>query len=388
MIPGSLLVILPDRISDWAAKGEITDRYLNPGVSFGRVDILLTNDDRPDPAVIDRLVGGVPAAVHNLPANPSLFVTTLGWRPRLLRWWAARAVDLAERLEPRLVRCHGVRPNALAASEIKRRLGIPYVVSVHANHDTELRGERATPARRLAAHLAVGLERVALRHADLVLPVYEPIVPYIERLGVTHYEVAYNVVALGSVPKQDWGLRDGVLRTICVGRQQPRFKDPTPLVDAVATTSGTHLLLVGDGPLHDGLVARVQALGVGDRVQLVRSLPNEEVIRRLRESDAFVYCTQMYELSKGCMEAALVGLPIVIEDRVGGVAPELRGDHVEVVDGTAAGWAAALRRLRDDEGERRRLGQAALAHAGARWHPVAAERRIVEIYRGVTGSHA
>ena len=44
-----LLVIIPDRLSLLVRKGEVTSRYYNPGNLFRHVDILMTNDDRPDP---------------------------------------------------------------------------------------------------------------------------------------------------------------------------------------------------------------------------------------------------------------------------------------------------------------------------------------------------
>src|ERR1039457_3954230 len=119
-----LLVIIPDRLSALLSKGEITDRYYNPGDLFRDVHIVMTNDDTPDPLSLQRTVGSARLHLHNLPAGNSLFVKTLGWRPSLLADWGHRAVELAERIRPALVRCHGVSINAYAAHQIKRSLGI------------------------------------------------------------------------------------------------------------------------------------------------------------------------------------------------------------------------------------------------------------------------
>ena len=47
--PRALMVIVPDRLSELAEKGEVTRRYYNPGDLFDEVDLVLVNDDRPDP---------------------------------------------------------------------------------------------------------------------------------------------------------------------------------------------------------------------------------------------------------------------------------------------------------------------------------------------------
>lgn len=58
----------------------------------------------------------------------------------------------------------------------KGRYEIPYVVSLHIDPDVDLRGREASPKQKLAAHAQKAMESAVLRNADLVLPVYEPIV--------------------------------------------------------------------------------------------------------------------------------------------------------------------------------------------------------------------
>lgn len=67
---GRLTVIIPDRLSALVEKGEVVARYYNPGNLFGEVHIVMTNDDRPEPALIQRMVGGAKLVLHNLPPPP------------------------------------------------------------------------------------------------------------------------------------------------------------------------------------------------------------------------------------------------------------------------------------------------------------------------------
>jgi hypothetical protein len=81
-----LMIIVPDRISDLIGKGEITERYYNPGDYFEEVHLVVTNDDRPDPASVQKTVGRARPFVHNLPDSRSMFLPSLGWRPT--RQWS------------------------------------------------------------------------------------------------------------------------------------------------------------------------------------------------------------------------------------------------------------------------------------------------------------
>ena len=93
-----LLVIVPDRLSDLAAKGEITERYYNPGDVFDEVHLLMVNDDSPDPDTLQVTVGRARLVLHNLPLPERMLKRTAGYRPRLLRRWAEPGVQLARRL--------------------------------------------------------------------------------------------------------------------------------------------------------------------------------------------------------------------------------------------------------------------------------------------------
>lgn len=85
-----LLVIISDRLSDLIRKGEVTPRYYNPGEHFDEVYILMTNDDRPDPGVLQRMVGRAKLFISNLPAEKRLFIRSLGWQSFLMRKWTER----------------------------------------------------------------------------------------------------------------------------------------------------------------------------------------------------------------------------------------------------------------------------------------------------------
>jgi L-malate glycosyltransferase len=379
---GRLLVIVPDRLSSIVSKGEVTPRYYNPGNLFREVHILLTNEDRPEPSGVQPMVGDAKLAIHNLPAGKDTFVCSLGWRPTLLRRWAGPAVRFAEETRPELIRCHGNNLNAFAALEIKRALGTPYVVSLHGNPDVDYnRGRLGRTWQRKIAGIAIeSVEIASIKHADFVVSVYSPIIPYLEKHGVSRYEVVHNAVGFGGPVKTDYAICDRV-KALCVGRQESLQKNPALIIEAVAALPSIDLTLIGDGDLHESLRALADKLGVSERVRFIRRMPNIQVLKEMAAADLYVYCSDNWEISKSCIEASLMGLPIVINRRRGGLAAELVGDHVMAVEQSAKGYGEALERLIADERERKRLGRRAASVAHAHWHPAVMEARYVAIYR-------
>ncbi len=380
-----LMVIVPDRLSDIIKKGEVTDRYYNPGNLFEEVHVIMTNDDRPDPGAMRRMVGKARLFLHNLPDTRKMFAPTLGWRPWLLGPWAARAVRLAQEVRPAMIRCHGALLNAYAAACIKQALGIPYVVSMHINPDEDVRGRARGWLKRIVTHAQQDIERIGLLNADLVMPVYRPIVPYLERMGVTRYEVCYNVLNQTNLRRKgDYRLHQPV-RVLSVGRQ---FEDKNPdnLIRAVSQLPNVELTLVGDGPYHHYLRDVAMACGIQDRVVFHSSLPNDELCRSLADYDIFATHSEYWEISKSVLEALLVGLPVLLNRRHGEPVPELTEEICMLVPNTTEAYLNALRRLISDDDFREKLGRTAYAHAQAHWSPEKTEAKFVDIYRRILES--
>jgi len=378
----ALMIIVPDRISDFVDKGEVVDRYYNPGNLFDEVHLVLTNNDQPNRAALRRMVGEAKLFVHNLPDARGEFVRTLGWRPWLLGPWTRHAVDLARAVRPAMIRCHGALLNTFAASAIKKTLGIPYVVSLHINPDEDVRGRAAGFVKRAVTVAQQDIERIGLINADLVMPVYKPIAPYLDRLGVTRYEVCYNSLNPTFLCKKDDYALHRPVRVISVGRQFAE-KNPDNLIKAVAALPAVHLTMVGDGSHHRHLCDVATACGIADRVEFIPSIANDELCRRLPNFDIFATHSEYWELSKSVIEPLLTGLPVVINRRNGAPVPELTDDICLLVENTVDSYRRALERLMGDDRYRESLGRSAYAHAQRHWSPAATEAKFVTIYRGL-----
>ncbi len=382
-----LLVIVPDRISDILVKGEYQPRYYNPGEVFSEVHIVTTTDDRPSLEALQRTVGRAKLFVHNIPDDLNLVgCRPAWWRNYRLRRWAKTGVELARRIRPDLIRCHGADWNTYLASRMKAELGVPYVVSLHINPDIN-------PVRRIVKpdlsdaeirhnDFYQHIESTGLSNADLVMPVYKPIVPYLRRLGIAHVDVFYNVLNGDYLrAKTDYALHHPA-RVIYVGRLLDE-KDPTPIIRAIAAIPTAELTIVGDGPLRPRLESLVADLALGERVIFRPAIENDVLCEMLAEQDIFAVHTEYWEISKSVLEALLTGLPVVINRRKGEPVPELEGDFVRMVENAPESYLDALRALLTDDDARAALGRRAFAQARTNWDPSVTEARVAELYRSI-----
>jgi glycosyltransferase involved in cell wall biosynthesis len=379
-----LLVVIPDRITEILDKGEFAPRYYNPGDYFDDVHLVLMNDDRPDPASLQAIVGSARVTLHNF--APASFDDTWFRVPRLREWAATEAVGIARAIAPHMIRAYGHYTSTFAAAEMKRALGVPMVVSLHGNPDVDYyRGRLAATWRQsLEGRVSRDYEIDSLRAADMVLAVYSPIVPFLTSIGVTRYEVVYNVVGVGLEPRASYPAKAN-WRALCVGRQTKDQKNPAAIIAALEGLDHVSLDLVGDGALHDGLKQQAAQCGLGDRVRFHRTMANEAVLELVRQADVFVYQSDNYEISKGTMEASLAGLPVILNRRRGGLAEEVRNGPYLVVEDDAASYRDGLRRVLEDDALRADLGRRAAKYAADTWHPGAMEARVVEISRSLLG---
>jgi glycosyltransferase involved in cell wall biosynthesis len=162
-------------------------------------------------------------------------------------------------------------------------------------------------------------------------------------------------------------------------------KDPLLAVRSVAAVPGIRLRLVGSGPLETRVRQEIEALGIGDRVELTGVV--DDVTPHLEWANALILTSRTEGLPGAVLEAGAASIPSVAVD-VGGVR-EAVSDGVTglVVDreGGPESVAAALSRLATDPEMVRRMGRAARLHIKERFamDPIIAgyAARLAEVIR-------
>jgi glycosyltransferase involved in cell wall biosynthesis len=373
-----LLIIVPDALSALVRKGEIMPRYYNPGQFFEEVHIIVTNNDKVPPGSLQETVGEARLSLYNHPLPSGRIFNLFGYDSWALGSWAEAGVSLAKQIKPDIIRCYRNSYNAYLGARIKERLKIPLIVSLHNNPDQDLRGRAAHTFReKIRSRLHYLIEKPALKQADHFIAVYNSIVPYLKRNGVTNYSVTYNAVGYDAKPKTNYVLHSPA-RLLWVGLQLRFLKDPTHIVEAVSELRNVELTMVGTGNVHEELVQLAKTLKC-TKCKFVESLPNIQVLQLMQEADIYVFNQEMLGISKTIMEAALTALPIVVNSRPS--EDELSGTWLQHAENTKEGYLQALTHLLGDQDLRQKLGRSAYSYALANWAPEKMEKKLAETYR-------
>lgn len=158
-------------------------------------------------------------------------------------------------------------------------------------------------------------------------------------------------------------------------------------LNQIAPACNPHLVIVGDGPERAALDARIDALGVADRVTLAGL--RHDIDEILPNLDIYA-CSSIAEgISLTLLEAMASGLPIVAT-RVGG-NPELVVDGQTgrlVPAGNSQTMAAALRGLAESPEELTKMGHAARERVCERFSLETMNAGYTDLYARLLGSKA
>ena len=143
--------------------------------------------------------------------------------------------------------------------------------------------------------------------------------------------------------------------------------------------SKIRLIMVGNGPLRDGLMNDLREMGL----QELSSFPGacDNISELLRDIDIFVLPSKNEGISNTVLEAMATGLPVVAT-RVGGT-PEIVLDGITGVltkDDDVSGLVSAISRYVEDAELRLRHGAAAREHVQAKFSLDSMVGKYLEVY--------
>lgn len=249
---------------------------------------------------------------------------------------------------------------------LRERRGVPLLLEVN----SPLYDERRTFGRLQLQRLARWSERRAWRGADLVLPVTGELATIVSAAGVPCERVltipnGIDPRRFATLPRSDdakvaLDLQDRlVLGFTGFVRDWHRLD---LVIDWLAATAprAAVLLVVGDGPARDELLAHARRRGVDAQLRLTGVVPHDQVPAHLAAFDvALQPAATPYASPLKLFEYMASGRAIVAPDQPA-IREVLRDDHdALLVPPGGAALAAALDRLVADGALRARLGEAA-----------------------------
>lgn len=233
------------------------------------------------------------------------------WRYRLAALRGVRRV-LAERGLPDVTHVHILVRPALVAWWLRRRYGVPYLLS-------EQSSEYLDGTWAAKGPLFKAINRMLFRRAGAVTAVSPHLGEGLKRLGLcTAYEVVPNVVP-------------GMDRPLPAPGEAGRFMMVADLVDRTKNISGVlralkaardrghdlRLDVIGDGPDRDALQRLAAATGSNGSVRWLGRLPNAQVLEHMGGTGTVIINSNVETFSVVTGEALASGKP-VIATRCGG----------------------------------------------------------------------
>lgn len=284
---------------------------------------------------------------------------------------AGRVDQVVEQFQPWLVHSATEFMIGRTGQRIARQRGVPTVSSYHTDFSRYARSYGVGWLEQPVARYLARFHRRSLR-------VYTPGKPardHLHRLGVTEVEVWGRGVDVTSFHpgKVDRALRrayasDETLLFLHVGRLAAE-KDVEQVIEGFRRArlqaggrQPMHLIIAGTGPREAALRAQAD-----QHVTFLGNLDRSTILPRLYASaDAFLFSSQTETLGLVILEAMASGLPVVAAPS-GGVADHLRSDQngLAYAPGDVDAMAAAIVRLADSIGLRRRLARGARQTAEA-----------------------
>ncbi len=181
---------------------------------------------------------------------------------------------------------------------------------------------------------------------------------------------AKPTVGIAGLHKKPGDVVIGTLAGLRVVKNLPR------LVRAAAAIPNSRLVIVGEGPDRDAILAEAQRLNYADRLILPGFMPAP--YRYIGHFDIFALSSDSEQFPISLVEAMAAGLPVVSTD-VGDVATIVSKENVPLVVDIASDTAfrAALARLAGDANLRAALGVTNQAKARAQFD----ERTMISAYK-------
>jgi glycogen(starch) synthase len=284
----------------------------------------------------------------------------------------------AREFDPDLVHSHDAGPVLWMYRRAARRERRPLVVTLH-----------NVMTRKFASVLVV-LAKM-LRDADWVTGVSQAVVDDVlsyersvaSRMSVITNGIVPPVVDVSPIP-------DGPARLLCMGRLDEQ-KGFDVAITALALVRERHpnvrLVIAGDGPERNRLIATASGLGVDDSIDFLGTVSRSRVATLFRECAAVVMPSRFEGLPLVALEAAWAGRPVIAADAPGlseAVVPGETALMVPPEDPHAL--ASAIVRLLDSPDRAGALGRKARTVAAARYSLDRCADEYEALYNRVIGN--
>jgi glycosyltransferase involved in cell wall biosynthesis len=380
------MIFMTDSPTDLLLKGEITPTYFNPDGVFKSIDFVLNHPRDQDFLALEKMVGDASIRLFYLNLPRRYFLKSLGWRAKYLEKKARELVKQENFVKPDVIRAFNPFVEAGIAAHVAIATLSPFIVSLHGAYDVDPITTSKT-REFIIKRFQNDLARRVISSADLTVGVYLDASNYGKRMGARRVETVYNAVSKPLLKSRSFIKSeefDDTIRLISVNRQDP-LKNPINIVKAMSHLENTKMLLVGKGTMSSLIRLEIEKRGLTDRVTMVPSLENSDLLQLVQDCDIYVATCHYGGLSKGTIEAALMGKAILLnlnsfKDN------ELEGDWLLRCIDSEKGYTEALQDLISNVEMRSAISLRASQFAKKHFEPATLNAKWFDLYQEVVAS--
>lgn len=370
-----LCVFPNDPIRAYFEKGEIKERYFNPGNFFGEVHIISTFDSDIKENKVRKIGGDAKLVIHTVGK-----INLKNYKKE-----KERIIQLVSSIKPDVIRAYNPLIQGWLAAQCSCELNVPLVVSLHINYDKDLRSWGSGRILRSLKLRYTGkkIEPFVLNTAKKVICVHNSVANYAKKNGAKNVQVIYNRVNLNQFsPNLEKALNFKKPVIIYVARLSKR-KNQECIIRAIKNLD-VILLLIGDGPDYEWLVKLAEDLGCSNKVKFVKSVPNSKIQNYYASADIFAAPVKDRGIGIPFLEAMATGLPAIIR-KIPDEEEELE-EAAYMVENNPQVFSTAIQEILRNSKLRNELHEKSLQMA-KRLNGDEMEKRELRVYQTLLADH-
>ena len=302
-----LCVFPNDPLLSYYNKGEIKDRYFNPENFFNEIHVISLFDDEISPDKVKKLSGNADFYIHKLgKADLTNY-----------KKFEKRITKIIQDIQPSIIRAYNPLVQGWLATKIGKKFGIPVVISLHTNYEQQrefLKSEKKIIKYLKLVYTSKQVESFAIKNADVIICVYQAIVPYAKKRDAQNIQIIYNRVSLENFsPDIKKKIQSSIPIIISVGRLIKQ-KNHLYLLEAIKDLN-VKLIIIGNGPNYSKIMEYIEVNNMSEKVQIINSIPNHELGGYY--TSCHIYAQPLEQLDGipiPVLEAMACGLPIVMSE--------------------------------------------------------------------------
>jgi len=316
-----------DPLKSYFKKGEIKPRYFNPRNLFDEVHVISLFD-----------------------ADIEEDINKNSKKKKIL--------NLIKKINPDVIRSYNPLLQGWMATQIKKELGVPLVISLHGDYDKDRR-YFARKNKDYKSYLKLlytkkTLEPFSLKNADEVIIIYEFLRNYAKKMGAKSINLIHNRIDLSQFSQEvKPAFEESKPVIICVGRLI-KEKNQECLIRAI-TDLDVFLVVIGNGVEYENLVKLTNALGIQHKVRFERSIPHERIQEFYAAADLFVLPIKYGGFAIPSIEAAASGLPVILPKQEFDSKPDIISEYALLVENNPKSFKKAISDVLSDSVLRSRL---------------------------------